>query len=48
MTFISNIQQKLIKKIHSCEHELLKRESNVTILIYSRFILDFILDLDYF
>ncbi len=29
-TFISNIQQKLTKKIHSCEHELLKKKDNVT------------------
>ncbi len=55
MTFTLNIQIERTKKIHSCEHELLKRESNITILIYSQlysqfysqFILDFILDLDY-
>ncbi len=55
MTFTLNIQIERTKKIHLCEHELLKRESNITILIYSRlysrfysrFILNFILNLDY-
>ena len=48
MTFTFDILIKRTKKIHSYEHKLLKKRSNVTILIYSQLysqsILDFILD----
>jgi len=55
MTFTLDILIERTKKIHLCEHKLLKRKSNVTISslfstysqAYSRSILDSILDLDY-
>jgi len=34
MNFISDIQEKRTKKLHSCKHESLKKESNVTILVF--------------
>ncbi len=53
MTFTLDILIERTKKIHSCEHTLLKRRSNITIStlfliysrLYSRSILDSILDL---